>query len=384
MHFGLITQHVGTGDGQGAINHAVAHAALERGHAITLLATSVEADLRNHPHVQWIRITPGIGPTQLVNDQVFAWRTARWLQAHRHRLDGVMANGAITWSAADVNAMHFVHGAWLRSGARVADGRSWLHTAYHNIYSRINAAWERRALRQARVAVAVSEMVSDQIRSLGEDVSVEVIPNGIDPSVFTPNGPHVDRAAMGVPHDAPLALFVGDLQIPLKNLDTVLKAVAHVPSVHLAVAGTIDDSPSPALAQRLGIATRVHFLGFRRDIPALMRTADLFVFPSRYETFSLVLLEAMASGTPVVTASTVGASDLVTPEAGVVMDDPNDTEALVHHLRRLVDAPNKRRAMGREARSVAEQYPLSRTAHRYVDLLERLSAETGAPAAIWR
>jgi hypothetical protein len=59
---------------------------------------------------------------------------------------------------------------------------------------------------------------------------------------------------------------------------------------------------------RLNVSDHVHFLGYRRDIPDLMRTANIFVFPSRYEACPLVLLEAMASGLPIVTAQTAGGS----------------------------------------------------------------------------
>ena len=109
-----------------------------------------------------------------------------------------------------------------------------------------------------------------------------------------------------------------------KNLDTVLQALVGASGVHLAVVGAREGSPYPALAERLGVADRVHFLGFRRDMAQIMQAVDIFVFPSRYEPFGIVVLEAMASGVPVILAATVGAAEVVTPDCGVVLPDPED------------------------------------------------------------
>jgi glycosyltransferase involved in cell wall biosynthesis len=93
-------------------------------------------------------------------------------------------------------------------------------------------------------------------------------------------------------------------------------------------------------------SAKVHFLDDRGDVPQLMRAADLFVFPSRYEAFPLVLLEAMASGLPIVTIATAGAADLAGAECGVVVDDPNDVSAFAVALRGLVPYPEKRKRIG--------------------------------------
>jgi glycosyltransferase involved in cell wall biosynthesis len=287
-------------------------------------------------------------------------------------IDLLMVNGAITWVHSDVNALHFVHDAWNRSPVRTTDVRSGVHTWYHSLYTWLNTAWERWSLHRTKHAVAVSTMVKEQVMALGLDVPVHVIPNGIDLEAFSPSGPTVPRAELGVPPNVPLALFAGDIRTSLKNLDTVLGALRDVPRLHLIVAGTVQGSPYPSLARELGVDDRVHFLDFRRDIPALMRTADMLVFPSRYETFSLVLLEAMASGTPVITARTVGAAEFVPPDGGIVVEDPNDTEAIVDALRQLVASPDRREEMGRVARDTARQHDIRITANKYVDLFERL------------
>src|SRR5262249_4723856 len=126
----------------------------------------------------------------------------------------------------------------------------------------------------------------------------------------------------------PLALFVGDIRSPRKNLDSVLHALARVPDLTLIVVGKLERSPFPHLAQKLNIPDRVIFLGYRPDVSRLMRAADFFLSPSRYEPFGLVVLEALASGLPVITASTVGAAALVTPNCGRVIPDPHDIDSL--------------------------------------------------------
>ncbi|MHC5726010.1 MAG: glycosyltransferase family 4 protein, partial [Nostoc sp.] len=132
-------------------------------------------------------------------------------------------------------------------------------------------------------------------------------------------------------------------------------------------------SPFPQLAASLGLSKRVHFLGYRRDIAEIMRSVDLFVFPSRYEACTLVLLEALSSGLPVITATATGGAELVTPECGIVLPDSDDIDALALALMSLVSVDALMQQMGQAARSVAEQYSWTTMAQTYVDLFEELS-----------
>ena len=126
----------------------------------------------------------------------------------------------------------------------------------------------------------------------------------------------------------------------------------------------------PQLAARLGLNERVHFLGCRDDMPDLMRAVDLFVFPSRYEPFGLVVLEAMASGLPVIATTTTGAVELVTPECGIVLSDTEDTQALAKALLYLKSDFDLRKRMGQAARTIAQQHSWTSMAQSYVDLFE--------------
>ena len=156
-----------------------------------------------------------------------------------------------------------------------------------------------------------------------------------------------------------------------KNLDSVLKALVEAPNTHLAVVGTLEGSPFPKLAADLGIADRVSFLGFRRDIAEIMRAADMFVFPSRYEACALVLVEAIASGLPVITARTTGGSEVVTTESGILLDDPNDVAALARAINDLSADRARRKAMAEAAFAESKKHTWLQVASDYLTLYRR-------------
>lgn len=379
MKIGIVTHKVVKGDGQGRTNYEIAHAALRRGHQVVLVASQIAPELHSHPSASWVRIPVAGWPTELLRNQVFAWRSFRWLRSHRHQLDVVHVNGSITWTASDVNSAHFVHSTWLRSPVHTARLRRNLYGLYQWLYSATNARWERKAYRQAKVVVAVSEKIRNELIEIGiPGERVRVVTNGVDLGEFSPAP--ADRRELGLPERVPLALFAGDIRTPRKNLDTVLNALREVRRLHLVVVGDTTGSPYPKLAAQLGLVPRVQFLGYRRDLSQLMRAADLFVFPSRYEPFGLVLLEAMASGLPVVTAATVGAASLVDLECGFVVDDPNDAGTLAGALERLVQDPESRKRMGRAARAVAEQHSWHNMSERHLQLYGEIVNRKSEPS----
>lgn len=370
MTIALVTHVVESGDGQGRVNLEIARAALENGHHVVLVASRVSDALRSRDTVRWVPVPVDGIPTELLRNQVFAWRSARWLSQNHNAFDVLLANGAITWTAADVNAAHFVHSAWLRSPAHAIRTTRGPYAWYQGLYTAVNALWERWAFRQATTVVAVSRQVKQDLQSLGiPSPTIQVIPNGVDPTEFCPGSSA--RSTLDLPTGVPMGAIVGDLQTSRKNVDTVLHAMQRVPAVHLAVAGRTTGSPYPDLARSLGINDRVHFLGYCTDVPALLRSVDVCLCPSRYEPFSLVLLEALASGCPVITARTVGAAALLTEDAGWVLDDPDDVEGLTQALKTVVTSPSLLRSMGRTARRIGAAHSFDRMAHAYLSLLER-------------
>ena len=376
MNLLIVTHTVGRNDGQGRVNYEVVQAALAAGHSVTLLSTKVDETLSQHPRVTVVRVPASRVPTRLLQYQMFALRAAAWIRAHRHEFDVVQVNGFIAWTESDVNAIHFVHTGWYKSGYYPFHLTGGMYAAYQLLFTRLNAWCERWAFRHARVLVPVSEKVSSELVSLGMSRDkIRVIHNGVDNVEFSPGlSLTSQRERFKLPEDPFMLLFAGDLRNARKNLDTVLRALVKCPSnVHLAVAGGVANSPYPAMAAALGVADRVHFVGMIRDMPTLMRCADAFVFPSRYEAMSLVLLEALASALPVITVHTTGGAEVVTEECGIVLDDPDNETSLAKAISLIASDPLRAREMGQAAQALAATLSWQTMAARYLALFEDIA-----------
>jgi glycosyltransferase involved in cell wall biosynthesis len=149
-------------------------------------------------------------------------------------------------------------------------------------------------------------------------------------------------------------------------------AVRH-PSVHLAISGRGElEGALLARAREHGLGHRVHLLGLRSDVPAVLAAADLFVLPSLSEGLPLALLEAMFAGCPIV-ATDVGQVRvaLANGTAGILVE-PGDSAALAGALERLLaDPAEARRLGGIAAWHAAGEYDLSRMVQRYVGVYEQ-------------
>lgn len=380
MKLCIVNHKISQGDGQGRVNYEITWEAIRQGYQVTLLASTIAEEFLQHTQVNWIPIVVNPLPTALLHNLFFSWQSTRWLRQHHQEFDLIKVNGAITNFPGDVNAVHFVHSAWANASVHTAKTHRNFYGFYQWIYTKLNAFWEKQAFHRAKLVIAVSSKVQEELSaiersSLAKPIAlppskIQVIPNGVDLDEFSPG--KEPRSPWQLPENVPLALFVGDIRTSRKNLETVLKALIPIEELHLAIVGSTEGSPYPQLATELGLQKQVHFLGYRKDIAQIMRATDFLVFPSRYEPFGLVLLEAMASGLPVITVKSVGAADLVTSECGLVLSDSEDISALTEALNTLANNPNLRTRMGQAARTIAEQHSWKTMAQRYLDLFQKV------------
>jgi glycosyltransferase involved in cell wall biosynthesis len=373
MKICIVTHKVLEGDGQGKVNYEVAKKALDRGDRVTLLASQIDRELEQNQSVTWINIPVKNLPTELLKNLFFSQKAAQWLDRHYTEFDVVKINGAITSFHSHINAVHFVHSSWLKSPVHTWQQNKNLYGLYQLFYTTINSFWEKQAFGKAKRIVAVSAKVKEELIDLGvSPEKIAVITNGVDSEEFAPG--KIDRSSLGLPENVLLAFFAGDIRTPRKNLDTVLQALVKVPSLHLAIAGTIESSPYPQLAANLKIDDRTHFLGYRTDIAELMQAMDLFVFPSRYEPFGMVISEAMATGLPVITCRNTGAAEIVTSECGIVLSDSEDAMELTKALERLSGDRLLREQMGKAGRAIAKRHSWKSKAESYLQLFEESMA----------
>jgi glycosyltransferase involved in cell wall biosynthesis len=368
VHIALVTHNVVRGNGQGRVNYELVKHCLAQKIRITLVAQQVAPELLD-AGAYWHPMRSPKARLSLIDVARFARKADSVISSLRSEFDVIIANGFTLTTAHDVNVSHFVHGSWIRSPFHISRFHRGPYGWYQWLFTRMSTISEKKSYSAAKHVVAVSSKVRDELIQIGIPArKVQTIINGVSLDEFYPG--IEQREQLGLPLNVPLALFVGDIRTSRKNLDTVLRALLQMPGEHLAVVGDLKNSPYPAIASGLGLTDRVHFLGYRKDVAKIMRACDVFVFPSRYEACSLALLEAMASGLPVLTSQAAGGSEIVTPACGVVLQDPEDAAGLAAAVVRFTNGDNSRACIA--SRTVAEAHSWSQMAAEYVRLFESI------------
>jgi glycosyltransferase involved in cell wall biosynthesis len=367
LKIAIVAHLFGFRDGQGRVNYEVAKAVLDAGHELTMVAHECADDLATHSRARFVKIQESSIPTQFMRNWSFAVRSARWLRKYRNSFDVIQANGFITLEPVDIVAAHFVHSSWHKHPSypfRLPSTRPYV--LYQNLFTWFNSRFEPSVYGRAKAVAAVSRRTGREVQALGVDPGkIHVIYNGVDAKAYCPG--LADRTRFGLPQDVTIALFVGDIRTPRKNLDTVLRAMRHLPDLHLAVAGDTKGSPYLSMARELGVDTRISFLGKSSEVALLMRSVDLFLFPSRYEAHPLVLMEALASGLPVIASDGIAKGEDFA-DACLLIQNPNDAEALAKVVSELLGSPAMQKQLSIKARECALQMDWAVTRKKYLAL----------------
>ncbi len=215
---------------------------------------------------------------------------------------------------------------------------------------------------------------------------VDRVAKGVDSHLFSPEGSgHRDRMAG---QDGPVVLTVSRL-VPLKNVALLLHACAEarrrIPHLRVAIVGEGPDRDRLVeLSARLGLSDAVVFAGYvpHAETPAWYRSADLFALSSDFDNSPNVVLEAMASGLPVVATDVGGVSDFVRPGEQGALVPRGDASAMASAIVDLLSAPGRARAIGAANRTTAvTQYSWRASARQLLDVYERVLSRPGSAIA---
>ncbi|MBF0182604.1 MAG: glycosyltransferase family 4 protein [Magnetococcales bacterium] len=318
----------------------------------------------------------------LYREPIRFWRPDRhaWIRA---RL-GIFLAGL----APEVVHCHLYHGLTWGGGVARQTGARVFYTA-HGLDPWLSATdlasrWRRHRFARAFVAsdcrmVAVSPTVAArQARGLGLDsASIAVLPNPIE----------TDRWHPGARVDQPHRVIMAGTLYPLKRVHVGLRAMrmlaAEEPKAELWIAG---DGPERASLEQecglLGIRERVTFLGVRRDLPGLLRSAGAMWLLSEREGMPMVALEAMASGLPLVASAVPGTTDLARHEENALLAPLDDPEAVARATLRLWREPGIGERIRAGGIATANRHEASRAAQAHLALYhERQNPQLHSPTS---
>ncbi|MFO8090585.1 MAG: glycosyltransferase family 4 protein [Desulfatiglandaceae bacterium] len=262
--------------------------------------------------------------------------------------------------------------------------RTWVREARGKRMSLFDMAveWvERRGITRAKPFILpVSSLVKEELQRLYSlpEARLRVIHPGIDQRFFDTAERDSLRADWGFTEDDVVVLFVG-MNFEIKRLDLAIEALAAAvhakPGVRpaLLVAGRGDLKRYKARAEELGVSERVRFAGVVEDMVACYASADVFFMPSRFDTFGLVVLEAMAAGLPVIITDRTGAKDIVTSgREGFVLPVGAPASEFAECIGSLMDR-ERREQMGNFSRIAAAAHSWEGMASRVADVYQSVN-----------
>lgn len=220
------------------------------------------------------------------------------------------------------------------------------------VYRRLETVLGRRS----DCLVGVSQATVNDLVRLGVATRdrFRVIPLGLELEPFADLDPRAGRELrlqLGFGDEDVVLSYLGRI-VPIKRLDVLLRALALTRDARLRLLVVGDGEQRPgleALSAELGIADRVRFLGYRRDLTTIAAAADIAVLSSANEGTPVSLIEAAAAGTPAVASRVGGVPEVVTPDTGILVP-PGDPEAMAAALVRLGTDRDRRAQLGENAR----------------------------------
>ncbi len=316
----------------------------KRGHSVGVLTTLVEPNCLDNrvihhavPSGDWH--TVAIRSYAIQSDRIHS-TISRNYDAHG-AFSAASPHDGVYWIGS-------VHREWIEIGRKTRGFMGRLKQALNPFHSVVlNLEQQMLGHRKYRKLIALTTTLAEELRKHYQVPTrdIEILPNGVNCEEFHVADEKSRTAArqhFQIPEDAKVILFVAN-EAQRKGFEPLLRAMAQIqrPDLHLLAAGRLGGSKKwEKLLRSLNLTDRVTFAGSLSNVSSAFAAADVFALPTIYEAWGLVIVEALASGLPVLTSRLAGAAEAVHEgETGLLLDEPHCVEEIREKLNILLREP---------------------------------------------
>ncbi len=324
----------------------------------------------------FVRLTRGLSKVSGITEKAF-------IRNHGHRINTLRESGVTTEGFRFGSKLDFIDNwrfrnalkCWRPDIVMTWMGRASQATPRGNyvLVNRLGHYYNLKYYRKADYWVGITKGICQHLIDGGMPADRVVhIPNFADESDVTP----MPRDSFNTPTDRPLILAAGRLH-ENKGFDILLQALVHIPEATLWLAGAGPEAGKlKSLCHKLNLDDRVRFLGWRNDVTALMRTADVFVCPSRHEGLGSIVLESWVSRCPIVATASQGPSELINNGVTGLITPIDEVMPLADAINQLLTTTSLRQQLAENAmREYTEKYSEAVIIEAYRNLFERIHTQ---------
>ncbi len=312
-----------------------------------------------------------------------------WKKLKQTRSTWIQSTGLASLKS-DVIQVQFIHHSWekIKKVASIDEHESFLKNSYRQLLKQYNLFLEKKIYTPDKKYIAISHSIKKELMEFFAIPSenIEIIHHGVDPEHFHPyqltNSSTLKRAEvrkrLNINTNDFVLLHVGALNARkglFKSLQ-VLSFLKHngIKNIKLLAVGQGDQSTLSQWSKQLDVSDRLILAPHSKDIREYYWAADTFFFPSYYEPFGLVILEAMASGLPTVTSSLAGGAELIKNNINGVLFDPlSPPELIGNQLLEVIKNPEFTKSIGEKARETSLTRNWGQVGQEYNSFYEKLT-----------
>lgn len=251
------------------------------------------------------------------------------------------------------------------------------------INSVLSAYFRSRQTKSDFVTMPTEQAIFNLLEHYSLDVPVAAVSNGVDLKHFKPGEPKSSiYQKYHISKTAPIALYVGRLD-PEKQVDLVIEAFSgarmEVPKAELIIVGDGVDKPRlEKLAQRLGISDSVKFLGrvLPPDLYELYRAGDVFITASEIETQGIVLIEAAATGLPLIAVDKGAVAEVCHDGENGFLCTPKNVAELKNALIKILTEDKLRKTFSKNSLKIASQHDLNKTIDKFINIYQKVTKKS--------